>query len=356
MVWQKRANLHYRIGLGHGLEEGKTSLKDYRTNLRRLMAVIEGKKNVIEKEIEKEMLRFAKNEQFEQAAGARTQLFALKRLSNQVIFSDKEFLDISKDHALIELVDILGLKSTPKTIEGYDISHMSGTDVVASMVTFTNGVSNRQQYRKFKTKKDQNNDFDNMNETIQRRFSEKNIKDWGLPSLVLIDGGKGQLDAAIKARDEKGQQNLPFIGLAKREEQMVIRKADNQAKSQKPKAKSFGSQVELNKVAVKKLGGFITETDDYVLINLPHTTNVIKLLQRIRDQSHRFAVSYHSSLKTKRVSKSELDDIPGVGVITRKKLLREFGSLSAVKKASESELTQLVGAKLAHKIFLYLST
>src|SRR6185295_16608140 len=125
---------------------------------------------------------------------------------------------------LNELVDLLSLPKFPARIEGYDISHMSGTDVVASMVVFTNGVSNKGEYRKFKTKINHNNDFYNMNETISRRLSEKNIKAWGKADLFLIDGGKGQLGAAIEARDAAGQNKIPFIGLAKREEQVVIHK------------------------------------------------------------------------------------------------------------------------------------
>lgn len=100
--------------------------------------------------------------------------------------------------------------------EGYDISHMGGVNVVASMVVFTNGVSNRSEYRKFKTKIGQDNDTANMNETIHRRFSEKNIAAWGMPDLVLIDGGKGQLDAAIKAMQRQNVQ-VPVISIAKRE-------------------------------------------------------------------------------------------------------------------------------------------
>lgn len=341
---QKRASLHYHIGLDPGLEEGKTSLADYRTNLRRLMAVIEGKKSSIEKDLEKEMLQFAKAEKFEQAAWARTQLFALKRLSQQVIFSDKEFMDISKDHALSELVALLGLQKFPDRIEGYDISHMSGTDVVASMVVFTNGVSNRQEYRKFKTRKDQNNDFANMHETILRRFSDKNQKDWGLPQLVLIDGGKGQLDAALQARDAMGV-TVPFIGLAKREEQIVIKKSNQQRAMSSEK-----NQIVLNQQAMRKLGGFMTESEDFILINLPHRTNLVKLLQRLRDESHRFAVSYHSTLKTKRQTASKLDDIPGVGPATRKKLIREFGSVRGVSEASEQAVANVISPKLAKSI------
>lgn len=333
---QKRATLHYHLGLDPGLEEGKTSLEDYRANLRKLIAVIEGKRTTIIKDIERDMKRAAKVQDFEAAGKLRNQLFSLQNLGRQVIFSDKEFLDISKDHALNELVNLLSIKDFPRRIEGYDISHMQGTDVVASMVVFTNGVSDKAQYRKFKTKKEHNNDFYNMNETLRRRLSEKNIKAWGKPSLVLIDGGKGQLDAAIRARDEQGQSQLMFIGLAKREEQIVIQKGK--------------SNVTLNEQELHRLGGFATESDDFILLNVPHSTNLVKLLQRIRDESHRFAVTYHSVLKVKRQTASQLDDIPGIGPITRKKLLKTFGSVQGIARATDAELENVIGDKKAQTL------
>lgn len=330
---QKRASLHYHLGLDPGLEDGKTSLEEYRTNLRKLMAVIEGKRRTIERELEKEMKAYSKISEFEKAAKVRNQLIALQRLNRQVIFSDKEFLDISKDHALNELVDLLGLEKFPARIEGYDVSHMSGTDVVASMVVFTNGATNKSEYRKFKTRKNQNDDFYNMHETITRRFSETNRKKWGLPNLVLIDGGKGQLDAALRARDKARQSNIPFIGLAKREEQLVIHKDK--------------SGVVLNSQVLHTLGGFMSESQDFILVNVPHNTNLVKLLQRIRDESHRFAVSYHSTLKARRQTASLLDEIPGIGPATRKKLIKTFGSLRGVMQASEEELETIVGTPKA---------
>jgi excinuclease ABC subunit C len=337
---QKRATLQYHLGLDPGLEEGKTPLEEYRSNLRKLIAVIEGKRKTIEKQLEKEMKQLAKKSQFEEAAHKRNQLFALQRLSRQVIFSDKEFLDISKDHALNEMVTLLRLADYPRRIEGYDISHMQGTDVVASMVVFTNGVSNKGEYRKFKTKKDHNNDFYNMHETISRRLSEKNRKSWGLPSLFLVDGGKGQLEAAIRARDEAGCNDIPAVGLAKREEQLVVFKSR--------------SQVDINTDVLHKLGGFLSETEDYMLINLPKNTNLVKLLQRIRDESHRFAVSYHSVLKAKRQTASVLDDIPTIGPETRKKLLKTFGSLRGVTQARDGEIEKLIGIKKATILKQYL--
>ncbi|MGB4758627.1 MAG: excinuclease ABC subunit UvrC [Candidatus Saccharimonadales bacterium] len=355
---QKRASLYYHIGLDPGLESGKTSLETYRANLRKLISVIEGKRTTVVRELEKDMKQAAKEQDFERAAKLRNQLFSLQNLNRQIIFSDKEFLDISKDHALNELVDLLRLEGFPKRIEGYDISHMSGTDVVASMVVFTNGVSDKGEYRKFKTKIDHNNDFYNMNETIKRRLSEKNIKAWGKPNLFLIDGGKGQLDAALRARDEivdfydssndlrKGPsfaqavKAIPFIGLAKREEQIVIAPAR--------------SNVTLDQTVLQKLGGFMSASEDFILVNVPHSTNLVKLLQRIRDESHRFAVSYHSVLKQKRQTASVLDEIPTIGPTTRKKLLKTFGSLRGVMQARDFELEKVVGTKKAVILRQYL--
>lgn len=337
---QKRATLHYHLGLDPGLEEGKTSLEDYRANLRKLMAVLEGKRKSIERELERDMKRLAKESQFELAARARNQLFALKNLNKHVIFSDKEFLDISKDHAMNELVELLGLKSFPRRIEGYDISHMQGSDVVASMVVFTNGVSNKGEYRKFKTKKNHNDDFYNMHETLTRRLREQNRKKWGLPDLLLIDGGKGQLDAALRARDEAGLFNIPCIGLAKREEQIVVHKEK--------------SQTSIKIETLHRLGGYSSETKDFVLINVPSNTNLIKLLQRIRDESHRFAVSYHSVLKVKRQTWSRLDDVPGIGPATRKKLLRTFGSLRGILSAPQADLEKIVGKQKAATLLKHL--
>lgn len=318
---QKRATLHYHLGLDPGLEEGKTSLEEYRANLRKLMAVIEGKRKSIERELEKEMKTYAKSAAFEKAAQARNQLFALRRLSQQVVFSDKEFLDISKDQALGELMQLLDLQKVPSRIEGYDISHMSGTDVVASMVVFTNGVSNKSEYRKFKTTRNQNNDFDNMRDTIHRRFSETNCKKWGMPDVVLIDGGKGQVAAALQAMVER-DVTVPTIGLAKRLETIIIPRGD-------------------------------TEFEE---VKLPFSSHLIKLLQRIRDESHRFAVSYHSTLKTKRQTASALDDIPGIGPATRKKLLKTFGSLRQIMATDEVDLAHAIGSSKARLIKQHLST
>ena len=336
----KRACLLYHLGLCPGLEEGKTSLADYRINLHKLTKYLKGERSQLIRQVEREMNEYAKTGHYEEAAIARNQLFALKGLSRQIIFSDKEFMDISKDKGLSGLAELLSLAKTPKRIEGYDISHMSGTDTVASMVVFTNGIPDKTEYRKFKMRIPGNDDFAHMNEAITRRLSEKNRKAWGLPDVFLIDGGKGQLSAAIKARDAAGCQQIPMIGLAKREEEIVIQRDM--------------SAVSLNREVASANNAMLTQDDMFIRVLLPKSSHVVKLLQRIRDESHRFAVSYHSVLKANRQTSSLLDDIPTIGPATRKKLLKTFGSMRGLTQARQIEIEKLVGAKKAAILKQYL--
>lgn len=336
---QKRPGLDYHLGLSPGLEKGKTSIDQYRSNLRQLIRYLKGGRKSIMKDIEVKMRRAASNHEFELAAKLRNQYRALESLHKQIIFSDKEFMDLSKDAGLNELTELLGLRAIPRRIEGFDISHMSGTDTVASMVVFQNGMPDKAEYRKFKMRIPGNDDFAHMNEVINRRVSEKNKKAWGLPALFLIDGGKGQLGAALDALSAAGLET-PAIGLAKQQEQIVV-------------SKKWAS-VNLSEKFAKKIRATIEETDDFILVNVPHESHVVKLLQRIRDESHRFAVSYHSTLKVKRTTKSLLDEVPTIGPATKKKLLRHFGSVKGIEQARQVELVALIGESRATILRQYL--
>ncbi len=329
---EKRLDLDDHLGLS---PVGMTS-QQYKASLRKLIGYINGNQKQIYREIEKDMISAAKLQDFETAASLRNKLNNLKELKLKVMFGDKEFLDISKDAALCDIVDLLGMSKPPVRIEGFDISHISGTDVVASMVVFKNGVSDRSEYRKFKISKDRNDDFMNMAEVITRRFSEKNVKAWGLPNLVLIDGGKGQLGAAIKSRDDCDFSQVPFIGLAKRDEQIIIL-----------------GPVKNSKI-VNRMGGFIEASDKFTIINLPKSSNLIKLFQRIRDESHRFAISYHTALKRLRQTSSVFDEIVGLGPKTKAKLMRKYGSINAIKNAPQEEIIKLVGKSKAQKVIGHL--
>jgi excinuclease ABC subunit C len=332
-----RPDLDVHLGLSPSAD---TSSSQYKRTLKNLIRYLKGERKTLVQELERDMKTAAKLHDFEKAAMYRNRLNNLKELQRRIMFGDKEFLNISKDQALSDLKELLGLKRLPARIEGYDISHMSGTNVVASMVVFTNGVSDRANYRKFKTRIEHNNDFYNMNETILRRLSEKNLKAWGMPDLMLIDGGKGQLDAALQARDVREQQRIPFIGIAKKQEQIVIHHTK--------------SGVVLNKEKLEQLEGYTTITEEFTLVNLPHASHIVKLLQRIRDESHRFAVSYHTVLKRAKQTASDLEEIPGIGPATRRKLIRTFGSLRAVKTADDEALVVAVGAAKAKVLRRYL--
>lgn len=336
---QKRPTLDYHLGLSPGLEKGKTSLQMYRANLRQLISYLKGGRKKIMKDIEIKMRRSAANQEFEKAAKYRNQFRALESLHKQIIFSDKEFMDLSKDAGLSELTDLLGLEKIPRRIEGFDISHMSGTDTVASMVVFQNGIPDKASYRKFKMRIPGNDDFAHMHEALTRRMSDKNVKSWGMPGLFLIDGGKGQLGAALRALEEAGVAT-PAIGLAKQEEQIVISKKWDSVKLSLEKARGLRATYQ--------------ETDDYILVNVPHESHLVKLLQRIRDESHRFAVSYHSTLKVKRSIKSLLDEVPTIGPATKKKLLKHFGSVRGIEQARQIELVELIGENRATILRQYL--
>lgn len=338
-VLPKRACLQYHLGLCPGPETGRLNSAAYKTNLKKLILYLKGERVQLTQQLEREMNQAAKEERFEDAASLRNQMFALKNLGKQVIFSDKENMDLSRDHALNDLSELLSLEKIPRRIEGYDISHMSGTDTVASMVVFTNGVSDKGSYRKFKMRIPGNDDFAHMREVLLRRLGEKHAKDWPRPDLFLIDGGKGQLGAALGVLEEKDIK-LPAIGLAKQFEEIIIQKD--------------WPYLQLNRKKLTELGGTVLESDAFLSIRLPQSSHIVKLLQRIRDESHRFAVSYHTVLKSKRHTSSLLDDIPTIGPSTRKKLLKTFGSYRGIEQARDFEIERVIGTSKAKILKQYM--
>ena len=362
-----QSKLDEDLGLSPKISDGSDA---YKAGLRKLISYIKGNRKAIAVELERDMKTAAGLHDFERAASLRNKLRVMQELQRRVMFGDKEFLDISKDKALADLAKLLGLKNIPVRIEGYDISHMSGRQVVASMVVFTNGASDRAEYRKFKVG-EKNDDTGNMYEVIFRRLGERNIKSWGHPDLLLIDGGKGQLSAAIKARDERGIK-LPIISIAKREEEIIIHKTGSQIGMSyiEELQKSIHQDIaihEYNDVYVvnlhpaqrnagshsKNLRGSAIDDgssrDNFTKSSIA-TTDIVKLFQRIRDESHRFAVSYHTALKRQNQTKNQLEEIPGIGPKTRAKLLRKFGSVKKIIEADYTELQAEIGAKKANLI------
>lgn len=349
------SKLEMQIGINPNVQEGSAA---YKANLKKLISYIKGNRKALMKELEQHMKHAAAQQDFERAAKLRNKLHYMNELQRRVMFGDREFLDISKDKALADLGEMLGAEKPLKRIEGYDISHHGGANVVASMVVFTNGVSDRAEYRKFKMTKQQNDDTGNMYETIFRRFSNRNRTSWGMPNLVVIDGGKGQLEAAIQALQDREVQ-VPVVSIMKREEEVLIAKQGS----------CIPSEI-VKKTVEHKPGVVLHEDTKYLTLNLhagqhnagAHSKNlrggdaiaaysdVTKLFQRLRDESHRFAVSYHTVLKRTQQTKSILDDIPGVGPATRKKLLKSFGSVQGVKQKTEAEIAQIIGATKAKTV------
>ena len=221
------------------------------------------------------------------------------------------------------LQDALMLAEPPERIECFDISHIQGAETVASMVVWEKGAMKKSDYRKFQVKTVTGvDDFASMREIIHRRYKKLQDDNKPLPSLILIDGGLGQLHAAADALTEIGLTTQPLASIAKREEIIYVH----------------------------------GQEDDPVILD--RRSPVLHVIQKIRDESHRFAVTYHRKRRQMRDRTSELDDIPGVGTITRQRLLEHFGSVRALKQAAEKNpdsLTAVVNKAAAEKIRLYFA-
>ena len=262
-----RKTLNTDLGLTPGIEVGKTTPKDYKASLRRMISYLKGNRKKLIRELEKQMYEASEKGEYEKAAEYRNQYFGLKGIGTKIVFSDKEFLDISSDQALVELMDMLKLEKPPVRIEGYDISHQSGKNVTGSMVCFINGTADRTKYRRFKLRKQQNNDPESMREIITRRMHH--LSDWGRPDLIILDGSVGQLSAI---REIVAAEGIPVIGRDK-----------------------SGDHSKNARVRIVIPQG----TEDYEMVELLPDSHTAKLIARIDDESHRFAIQYHTLLKRK---------------------------------------------------------
>lgn len=321
------SKLEYQIGT---IPNPEISKEEYRRNINRLVMIFEGKTRALLTDLEKEMKRLSNAQDFEGAARVRNQYLAIKALSTKIVFGKEETFDLTLDSALQYLTETLGLKKVPRRIECYDISNFAGGDSVSSMIVFTDGVPDLKEYRHFKMRTVGPNDFAMMAETLNRRFSSRNSS-WSKPDLVIVDGGKGQLGASRKQFREDNIL-IPIVGLAKRYETIVQHIDD--------------TTVDLGSIA--RIEG------EYRMINFLPNSPTLHLLQRIRDEAHRFAVSYHTVLRKKRTQASILEEIPGIGPVTRKILIRHFGSAAAIAQASKSEIAAIVGIVKANTIYEYL--
>ena len=223
------------------------------------------------------------------------------------------------EQVLKPLQEILCLSSLPRRIETFDISHIQGSDTVASMVVCENGDMKKSDYRKFIVESVKGpDDFASMREVVHRHYENVLEEDEGkLPDLILIDGGKGQLAAAVAALEDLGLESQPVAAIAKKEEVLFVKGRED------------------------------------LPIHLPMESPVLHLVQTMRDEAHRFAVTYHRKRRDLRDYHSELDEIPGIGEVRKKVLLRAFGSLERVRQAGYEELAPYVGPRAAARILEY---
>ena len=244
--------------------------------------------------------------------GVKFRLVRMAKKNAEIIKHQKKTME----SALIELKKYLKLEKMPRVIEGYDISNISGKFAVGSKVSFKDGKPNKKLYKHFKMETPGPNDFAMMEELLTRRLKMADRDPE--PDLIVIDGGKGQLGMACGVLEKLDMTHIPVIGLAKEFEEVFT------PNSSRP-------------------------------IIIPKNNKALYLLQQVRDESHRFAITYHRKLRSRNISASSLDDIPGVGKKRKVALLKEFGSIDNIKKASVDQLAEIDGMnqKTAENVYNY---
>ena len=264
-VYQKlqKPCFYYYIHLCSGVCAGNITQKEYNHQIAHFEQFLKGKKQSVIKELKKEMKKFSKEKKFEQAAIYRDRIAALEQIKNEALITQEEILKETADEGLIHLKQVLGLGQNPKRIECYDISNFAGKEAVGSMAVFVNGVPAKSEYRKFKIKTVKGiDDYAMMREILRRRFKNQQ---WPYPDLLIVDGGRGHLQTALDLEKEMGIK-IPTISLTKQFEEIWA----------KPSLK-------------------------FRVIKLDFHTPALKLVQRLRDEAHRFAVTYHEKLRDKKV-------------------------------------------------------
>jgi len=337
---------------------GRITQEDYRRRVDEACEFLDGESRHMIEQVEEEMKAAAEKLDFEKAAQLRNLLDDLRRTTKPMTRFTRKSLPSTIDPGadLVTLAEALQLGTPPRVMECFDISNISNTHIVASMVRFKDGVPDRSNYRRYRIQgTPQQNDFASMAEVVRRRysrvlseasqaagedagFSQENpaeaVRGLGeppadaapspvpvnLPDLIIVDGGRGQLSSACAELQRLGLYDVPIIGLAKEFEEIY-----------RP-----GRPLPLR---------------------LPEDSGALKLLQRIRDEAHRFANGYHSLLLKRRISESVLDDIPGVSENRKKALLSEFGSVDRIRKAGAERIASVsgIGPRLGEQIVEYLS-
>jgi excinuclease ABC subunit C len=318
----------YRHCLDHVIKNcsapcvGRISREEYGERVKQACEFLEGKTQEMREDLKAAMRKAAERRDFEKAASLRNLVEDLKKTTRPAkrFFRDLP-TTVVPERDLEILRDVLGLVAVPARIECFDISNISDTHSVASMVVFRDGRPSRPAYRRYRIQGVAGqDDVGCMAEVIRRRCARWKSEGSTPPDLIVVDGGKGQLGAAVRELREGGWAEVPAIGLAKQNEEI-----------------------------------FRPGRPDPIV--LPKENGAIRLLQRVRDEAHRVANGYHQLLMKKRMEMSELDSIPGVSGVRKRALLKKFGSVGRVAKATVEQLAEVegVGEKVAGAIAAYFA-
>jgi excinuclease ABC subunit C len=299
----------------------KISSEAYKMRVEQACEFLEGKSKEMRDNLREEMHRAAEELNFEKAALLRDLIEDLERTARpQKRFVKQFVVAIDPERDLIELGRVLNLPGPPRVMECFDISNISDAHKVASMVCFRNGKPDENAYRRYRIRTvEGQDDCACMAEVIRRRYGRLLREGAKFPSLIIVDGGKGQLSAARSELVSLGLEGLSIIGLAKGEEEIYFVECDRP-------------------------------------LRLEAHSGALRMLQRIRDEAHRVANSYHQLLLSRRVKESILDDCPGVGMARRIRLLEHFGSIECLKKADVGEIARVpgIGRALAETLVTFL--
>jgi len=324
--------LDYQIGLCSAPCAKLQEKKEYRKMVREVCLFLSGRQKKLVRDLYREMKNLSIQLDFEKAAkvrdkiksietiikGQEINLFNYGKENNYILtkIDEKEKMEIEMgQQAILDLQQKLNLKKPPKIIEAFDISNIQGKLSVGSMIVFSNGLPKKKEYRRYRIKTvHQADDYAMLQEVIRRRYKRLISESGNMPDLILIDGGKGQLSAVSKIIKWLNL-DLPTISIAKKEEE-IFKPDSNQSIKLSPHSKAFF------------------------------------LIQRVRDEAHRFAITYHRKIRNKTMRHSRLDFIPGIGIDRKRRLLQKFKSIEEIKNASIEEISRVpgIGKKIAKVI------
>ena len=302
-------------------QANELTTEQYKDRLDAACEFLEGKALQWLAELKVDMKTAAKDRNYEQAATLRDRIDALERTASRTRKFERNLVGTYNHREVVQSLQVkLGLAQEPRRMECFDISHISGSFCVASMVAFEDGHPDRKSYRRFKIKSFiGNDDFRAMEEVVGRRYRRLFEEHKVFPDLVIIDGGAGQVTSALKAFLGQDLEPPEIIGLAKKNETVIF-------------------------------------SDGRDSLNLPHHDPALRLLQHIRDEAHQYANSFNAELRSKRLRESILDDFKGLGTKRKQQLLLHFGSIEKLKKANITKLTQIdgIGKLTAERLVAFL--